>query len=190
MRDEVEFIGGSAHRTIKIVSYDQNWPKKFEKHKETIQKALGSTANRIDHIGSTSVPDLPAKPIIDIQVSIDNPENESTYVPKLEKHGYILRVREDGHRMLRTPELDVHIHICQSGSDWEQRHLLLKDWLLRNEKDKIKYQKLKEKLSKQNWKTMNHYADAKGELIEEIMKRAEEWAADTNWKPQQSQLQR
>jgi GrpB-like predicted nucleotidyltransferase (UPF0157 family) len=78
---------------------------------------------RIDHIGSTAVTGLAAKPTIDIDVSVANVEDEASYLPALERAGYELLVREPGYRMVNTPARDVHVHICTAASDWERRHL-------------------------------------------------------------------
>ena len=85
--------------------------------------------------------------------------------------------------MFRTAELDVHIHICDAGSDWERRHLLLRDWLRESADDREAYAALKTGLQKQGWETMNHYADAKTDLISEMTARAEAWAVSTGWSP-------
>jgi GrpB-like predicted nucleotidyltransferase (UPF0157 family) len=183
MTDDTELIGGIEHREIRVVPYDPKWPVMFEEQKTKIEEALKNAALRIEHVGSTAVEGLSAKPIIDIQLSVANPEDEQSYVPQLEAAGYYLRVREIGHRMLRTTDLGVHLHVCAVGSDWERRHLLLRDYLRANNADKQAYQKLKEELTKQEWETMNHYADAKSELIQEMTQRAEQWAAETKWQP-------
>src|SRR6185295_7752600 len=120
---------------------------------------------------------------IDVQVSVPDVEDESSYLARLEAAGYRLRVREMGHRMLRTPELDVHIHVCDSGSDWERRHLLLRDWLRESAADRQAYAALKIELQGQDWETMNHYAEAKSMLIAEMTIRAERWAATSGWSP-------
>lgn len=183
MSNDFELIGGEEHREIKIVAYDSSWSKRFEQERAKIIAALQEKALRIDHIGSTSVKDMPAKPIIDIQLSVIDPDDESAFVPALEAQDYVLREREKGHRMLRTTELDVHIHVCETASVWERRHLLFRDWLRTNKPDFDAYRTLKTELATQDWKTMNHYADAKGDLIQAITKRAEEWAVSTNWQP-------
>jgi GrpB-like predicted nucleotidyltransferase (UPF0157 family) len=106
-------IGRIEKRKIKIVDYDPDWPKQFEMHARIIAGALGGLALRIEHVGSTSVPALAAKPIIDILFIVQDSADESAYLPQLEAAGYVLRVREpdwNEHRMLRTPEKDVHIH--------------------------------------------------------------------------------
>lgn len=183
MDDEFELIGGPEHREIKIVTYDKVWPERFKHEAKKIREALGGHASRVDHVGSTAIKDMSAKAIIDIQVSIDNPDDETTFLPQLEAQGYQLRVREKGHRMLRTPALDVHIHVCKTGSDWERRNLLFRDWLRTNKQDHGAYSRLREELANSKWETMNHYADAKSDLIQEITRRAEKWAAETDWKP-------
>ena len=182
--DDVEFIGGKEKRELIHVPYSEEWPVAFEIEKQKIAKALGANALRIDHIGSTSVPGLLAKPVIDIQVSVANPDDESLYIPLLEEAGYHLRVREPGHRMLRTFDpMTVHIHICHVGSDWERRHLLFRDWLRENESDRDAYAKLKVSLQEVDWETLDDYAEAKGPIIAEITERAEQWAKATQWEP-------
>lgn len=180
---DVELIGGPEHREIQLVPYDPSWPEKFKSEQQKITTALGARALRVDHIGSTSIRGLIAKPIIDIQLSVDDPDNEGEYLPELEQQGYVLRLRQKGHRMVRTPELDFQVHICKTGSDWERRHLLFRDWLRHDKDDRRAYADLKERLAKQDWETMNHYADAKGKVIRELTKRAEAWAAETDWQP-------
>jgi GrpB-like predicted nucleotidyltransferase (UPF0157 family) len=181
--DEVELIGGPEKRAIVIAPYSSTWPATFEEHRRRIDDALDALASRVDHIGSTAVRDLPAKPIIDIQISVPDVEQEPSYLEPLVAVGYELRVREPGHRMLRTPVLDVHVHVCEAGSDWERRHLLLRDWLRQSVDDRQAYAELKTRLQEQSWETMNHYADAKSALISEMAHRAEHWAASTGWSP-------
>ena len=143
--------------------------------------ALGEAALRIDHIGSTAVPGLVAKPIIDIDLSVADPDDEVAYLPQLAAAGYQLRVREPGHRMVRTPELDVHVHICGAGSQWERRHLLFRDWLRHNIQDRETYGTLKAALAQREWADMNLYAAATGPLIAAITGRAEQWATSSGW---------
>lgn len=127
------------------------------------------------------MPGLVAKPIIDIDVSVPDVENETAYLGPLLVAGYQLRVREPGHRMVRTANRDVHVHICETGSDWERRHLLFRDWLRHDARDRDAYAQLKRQLAQRDWADMNQYAEAKGSLIAEITTRAEAWARSTNW---------
>lgn len=176
-------IGGREKREIVVVPYDQSWPATFEIHRDRIAAALGTDARRIDHVGSTAVPGLPAKAIIDVDLSVDDIEDEPAYLPALQRAGYCLRVREPGHRMVRTPDLAVHVHICQTGSDWERRHLLFRDRLRADPADRAGYAELKTRLARHEWTDMTAYADAKGPLIAEITDRAERWAAKVGWAP-------
>ena len=176
-----ELIGGRESGWIELVSHRSSWPELFEQERVRIAAALGPLARRIDHIGSTAVAGLDAKDIIDIDVSVEDPEEEGAYVAKLERAGYHLRVREPGHRMLRAPALDVHVHICACGSDWERRHLLFRDWLRIDAEDRERYLAVKRRLAGRVWADRNDYAEAKGEIIGEIMARAEHWARATGW---------
>ena len=171
-RLERALIGGREQRTLVVVDYDPQWPVRFAAERERIAGALGPTATRVDHIGSTAVPGLAAKPIVDILVTVTDPENEDAYVPALERAGYELRVREGGHRMLRTPARDVHVHVVPAGGAEERRYLLLRDHLRASPADRDAYAALKRTLAEREWPTMDHYAEAKAPLIEEILERA------------------
>jgi GrpB-like predicted nucleotidyltransferase (UPF0157 family) len=165
-------IGGVEKVKIKIVDYDSAWPKKFERHAQIIAGALGETALLIEHIGSTSVPGLAAKPIIDILVVVQDSANESTYLPKLEAAGYELRVREpewNEHRMFRTPEKDMHVHIYSTGCPEIERNLIFRDRLRRNSDDRRRYEQTKRELARQDWPDTNDYAAAKTDVIESII---------------------
>ena len=157
---------------ITIVDYDANWPEKFKTHAETIARALGDSALRIEHIGSTSVPGLAAKPIIDILVVVQDSTDEATYLPQLEAAGYVLRWREPHwheHRMFKTPEMDVHIHVYSDGCPEIQRNLCFRDRLRVNDDDRRRYEQTKRELAEKEWPDGNAYADAKTEVIESII---------------------
>jgi len=165
-------IGGAEKREIKIADYDPDWPKKFEAHAGTIADALGGSALRIEHVGSTSVQGLAAKPVIDILVVVPNSADESAYLPRLEAAGYVLRVREpdwNEHRMLRTPAQDVHVHVYSDGCPEVARNLAFRDRLRRNADDRRRYERTKRELAAKEWPDMNAYADAKTEVIESIL---------------------
>jgi len=174
-------VGGREKRELVVVAYDPAWPGRFDTERRRIASALGDGAITIHHVGSTAVEGLAAKPVVDITVVVPAPQDESTYVPALEAAGYEVRVREPGHRMLRTPERDVHIHVWVDPSD-VRRHLLFRDWLRRSAADRARYEGLKLQLAKREWDDMNLYADAKTELILEIMGRADAWAEETGWR--------
>src|SRR5262245_54400268 len=119
MTQQTGLIGGAEQRQIEIRDYDPDWVIKFETHAAVIRRTLGPTALGVEHIGSTSVPGLAAKPIVDILLVVADSANEDVYLPQLENAGYVLRVREPDfheHRMFRTPAHDVHIHVLSQGS--------------------------------------------------------------------------
>lgn len=179
---DAEIIGSpEKRRPIAIVESDPAWARRFETERRRICDALGRLAVRVDHVGSTAVPGLAAKPIIDIQVSVTDVEHEDSYKPGLERAGYRIRVREPAHRMFRTPERDVHVHVCDRGGSWERRHLLFRDWLRAFGADRQFYAETKRALAQHDWPTMDHYADAKTGVIADIMSRAEAWARCSDW---------
>jgi GrpB-like predicted nucleotidyltransferase (UPF0157 family)/GNAT superfamily N-acetyltransferase len=168
--DATVFIGGAEPAVIILAEYAPAWPRRFEGERSRIAKALGGTAKKIDHIGSTAVPGLAAKPIIDILVSVEDVEEEEAYVPRLQSAGYVLRVWGPGHRMFRTPAKDVHVHIWSEPAEIE-RHIAFRDWLRANEKDRQRYERVKRKLTEHDWSDSNEYAEAKNDIIAEIMAR-------------------
>jgi len=173
---ETGLIGGAEKREIKVEDYDPDWPKKFEQHAKRIADALDSAALRVEHIGSTSVPGLAAKPIIDILVVVQDSADESTYLPRLEAAGYVLRVREpdwNEHRMLRTLEKDVHVHVYSVGCPEIERNLTFRDRLRRNSDDRSRYERTKRELAAKEWPDMNAYAEAKTEVVESIIAAAQ-----------------
>lgn len=162
-------IGGVEKREIKVVDYDPRWLAIFDLHARIISDALGNAALRLEHIGSTSVPGLAAKPIVDMLLVVANSADETSYLPKMEAAGYVLRVREpelDEHRMFRTPGLDVHIHVYSQGSLDIERYLIFRDRLRTNAADRQLYEFTKRALARQDWPDMNAYADAKSEVVE------------------------
>lgn len=165
-------IGGVEKVDITIEEYDPAWPDRFQQHARRIRDALGDEALRIEHIGSTSVPGLAAKPIIDILLIVEDSGDESSYLSQLEDAGYRLRVREPDfheHRMLRTPERDVHIHVFSPDSPEIARYLTFRDRLRDDAHDRTRYERTKRRFAQESWSDMNAYADAKTEVIEEII---------------------
>jgi len=169
---EQVLVGGREPRAIVIVDYDASWPERFVAHRDRVARALGPMACSIEHIGSTAVPGLAAKPIIDLLVAVKDPDEESPMVPALQAAGYHLRVREPGHRMFRTPERDVHIHVWQDADPEIARHVRFRDRLRASGEDRAAYERLKRELATKRWDDMNQYADAKSQLIEQILSRA------------------
>jgi GrpB-like predicted nucleotidyltransferase (UPF0157 family) len=159
-------IGGRERRQVVIVDYDPAWRERFERERTRVQTALGDAAVRIEHIGSTSVPGLAAKPIVDILTTVRDVDDEESFSPHLHAAGYVLRVREAGHRMFRTPEVDVQIHVWADTDPEVDRYLAFRDWLRASPANRDAYEQLKRDLATRNWSDVNHYANAKGPFIE------------------------
>lgn len=170
--DEIELIGGVEKRELVIVDYDPRWPDDFEQHAARIRSWLDDVAVDVEHIGSTSVPGLAAKPIIDILVTVPDITSEDDYVLPLVAAGYELRVREPGHRMLRTPALDVHVHVLEPSHAEGHDQLLFRDHLRTVPEDRDLYESTKRQLIQRDWPDMNAYADAKSDVITTIKNRA------------------
>jgi GrpB-like predicted nucleotidyltransferase (UPF0157 family) len=158
-------IGGRETRAVTITDFDPAWPERYEAERERIATALGPRARRIEHIGSTSVPGLAAKPIVDILVTVDDPEDDAEFCAALEAAGYVLRVREPAHRMFRTPARTVQIHVWADSDSEVQRYLAFRDRLRGSTELRDAYEQLKRDLAAREWTDVNHYAEAKGPFI-------------------------
>lgn len=161
---------------IVVAEYDLNWPVLYVAEAEKIRAALRERVVRLEHAGSTSVPGLAAKPIIDIVLVVADSADEATYVAALEAAGYVLRIREPEwyqHRVLRGTEPDVNLHVFGVGCEEVDRMLLMRDWLRANEADRELYAQTKRELAKKNWTYMQNYADAKTEVVQAILARAQ-----------------
>jgi GrpB-like predicted nucleotidyltransferase (UPF0157 family) len=160
---------------ILIADYDPKWPALFQREAERIRTALGSRAMRIEHTGSTSVPGLAAKPIIDILLEVAGSREEAAYAPPLESAGYVLHIRESDwheHRMFKGPDTDINLHVLSSGCPEINRILVFRDWLRGNAADRHLYARTKRDLARKEWGSVKNYADAKTAVIEEILGRA------------------
>jgi GrpB-like predicted nucleotidyltransferase (UPF0157 family) len=160
---------------IVVRDYDPAWPGRFEREAARIAGALGDRVVRLEHVGSTSVPGLAAKPIIDIALEVPDSAAESAYVPDLEVAGYVLRVREPEwfeHRLLRAPDRSVHIHVFSRGCPETDRMVRFRDRLREDAADRDRYARAKRELAARDWKYMQQYADAKTGVVADIMSRA------------------
>jgi GrpB-like predicted nucleotidyltransferase (UPF0157 family) len=169
--DEI-IIGERQPGPVALVEYDRAWPGRFEAVRAELEEALGPLAETIEHIGSTAVPGLAAKPIIDVLVTVSRIEPDAQYVSAIESLGYGLRVREAGHRMFRPPARDVHVHVWAEGSTDAQDYLLFRDRLRSSPADRRAYEGLKRELAPQDWPDLNYYARAKGPFVAELLERA------------------
>jgi GrpB-like predicted nucleotidyltransferase (UPF0157 family) len=159
---------------IRVVDYDPDWARRFELEADKIRSALGGGVLRLEHAGSTAVPGLPAKPIIDILLVVADSARETEYEPALEGAGYLLHIREPGwheHRMFRGPEMDVNLHVFSEDCTEVDRMLDFRNWLRSNAEDRELYARTKQALARNDWKYTQNYADAKTDVIEEIISR-------------------
>jgi GrpB-like predicted nucleotidyltransferase (UPF0157 family) len=160
---------------VVIADYDPAWPTLFEREAARIRAALGDTVQLLEHAGSTSVPGLAAKPRIDIILAVPDSADELSYVPALEATGYVLRIREPDwyeHRVFKGPDTDVNLHVFTVGCPEIARMLHFRDWLRSNPADRERYERVKRELAQRQWKYTQNYADAKTEIVEEILARA------------------
>lgn len=160
---------------IVIVDYDPRWPEQYATEARKIRGALGARALLLEHVGSTSVPNLAAKPILDIVLVVANSADEASYVPALEQAGYVLRNREPAwyeHRVLKGVEPAVNLHVFSLGCPETERMALMRDWLRTHDDDRALYEKTKRELAQRTWKYVQNYADAKTAVVEAILARA------------------
>lgn len=164
---------------IVLAAYDPEWPVLFEREAARIRTILGERALRIEHVGSTSVSGLAAKPVIDIVLVVADSADEQAYVAPLEASGYVLRIREPDwheHRVLKGPDTNVNLHVFSEGSPEIGRMLAFRDRLRAHDSDRMRYERAKRELAEREWKYVQDYADAKTAVVEEIIARA--WDRD------------
>ena len=168
---------GSAppqYQEVVVADYDPDWPRWFERAAARIREALGDTALEIHHVGSTSVPGLAAKPLIDIDLVVPDTTVERDYVPQLEAIGYELRVREPDwyeHRLLRGFDPPVNLHVFSRDCEEVAQMLRFRDHLRKNDADRELYERAKRELAAQEWKYVQNYADAKTTVVQDILGR-------------------
>jgi GrpB-like predicted nucleotidyltransferase (UPF0157 family) len=166
---------------IRIVDYDPHWPRHYQREADRLLAVLGERALRIEHIGSTSVPGLAAKPLIDMLLVVADPANEQDYVPDMEAAGYVLRIREIDwyeHRMFKGPDRDINLHVLPLGCPEIDRYLMFRERLRTNDADRELYERTKRELAGKDWKYVQNYADAKSAVVEEIIARAHDDARE------------
>ncbi len=172
---------------IIVVPYNPHWPELFAQLGAALRKALEDTAERIDHIGSTSIPGLDAKPVVDVQVSVRSFEPMDAYRLPMEQLGFVFRGDNPDltKRFFREKpgQRRTHIHVRRSGSWAEQFALLFRDYLRTHPGDALRYAGLKYLLAEQYRDDRGGYVEAKRPFIWEIMNKADLWNQETGWQP-------
>lgn len=160
---------------VTLVDYDPEWPRLFAREEARIRAALGDDVVALEHVGSTSVPGLAAKPIIDILLVVADTADEPAYVPRLEAAGYVLRIREPDwfeHRLFKGPDTNVNLHVLPRGCEEIDRMLAFRNRLRTHDDDRATYERTKRELAQREWRYVQNYADAKSEVVRDILRRA------------------
>lgn len=163
---------------------DRDWAERAAGWIRRLSESLAPLSARVEHIGSTAVSDLAAKPVIDLQVAVPDVDDEDAYRRRLEGLGLILRAREPDHRFFRPPSEQprtIHVHVCQRGSNWEREHLLFRDFLRAHPDRTETYAALKREVAARVGGDRIAYSNAKAPFIEETLRAAEKWARLTEW---------
>lgn len=177
-RPGVEHLGAgpvAVDGPIHLAEYDPAWPVQYEREAARIRSILGPVAVEVHHTGSTSVPGLAAKPIIDITLAVPDSADEAAYVAPLEAAGYVLRIREPDwweHRLLKGPDTDINLHVFSAGCPEIAAMLGFRDHLRADAADRQLYEDTKRRLAAQSWHVVQDYADAKSEVVAAIKARA------------------
>ena len=173
-RDRPEYL--LAPRPLRgpvvLHEYSAAWPIRYAREESRIRSALGERAVLVAHVGSTSVPGLAAKPIIDICLAVADSADEPAYLPDLVAAGYTLYLRDPNwyqHRLLKSAEADVNLHVFSTGCAEIDRCLRLRDRLRADATDRLRYEQAKRRLADRHWEFVQDYADAKSEIIEAIL---------------------
>lgn len=172
---------------VGVVDYDPVWPAAFDHVGLRLRAALGDLAIRIDHIGSTAIPGLAAKPVIDIQVSVAALEPVSAYQHQIENCGFVWRAdnpeRTKRYFRERPPASRTHLHVRRHGSFSEQFALLFRDYLREHPEHAGDYAAVKRGLSQLLESDRHAYVDAKTPFVWETIHLADDWAQSVGWEP-------
>lgn len=163
---------------IEMEPYDESWPATFDAFAALVRRALGARALDVVHVGSTSVPGLPAKPIVDVDVIVADPSREDAWLPPLEEAGFVLTVREPWwheHRLLKFPGPAANVHVFGPDAPEPWKHRIFRDHLRADEHDRELYAKAKARAAASSngvGETVMDYNRRKEEVIREIYARA------------------
>ena len=160
---------------VRLDPPNPQWPRLFAREAARIRQVLMDGALVIEHVGSTSVPDLAAKPIIDMLLLVPDSTDEASYIPALEAAGYVLRHREPDwyqHRLFHRPDTAINLHVFSEGCQEAERMLRFRDWLCSHPDDRALYEQTKRELARRTWAFRQQYADAKSEVVQAILERA------------------
>lgn len=167
---------GRGDERVVLTGYDPKWPYLFQREAERVRDALGPAALEVEHVGSTAVPGLAARPCVDLLLLVGDPADEDTYRPALEKAGYVLHYAEPDfhdHHVFKGPDVCSSLHVFADGPE-PRRILALRDRLRADAADRDRYERAKRDLAERHGDSVQDYAEAKTGVIEEILSRAPE----------------
>ncbi|MFE1167284.1 GrpB family protein [Nocardiopsis sp. NPDC058789] len=165
---------------VRLSEPDPKWPYLFRQEESRVRSALGDRVLSLDHVGSTSVPGLAAKPCVDLLMVVADSADEPAYLPDLEKAGYSLVIAEPDwfeHRVLKGPSVNLNLHVFSEGCEEVDRMRLFRDYLTADAGARERYTAVKRDLSERTWKRIQDYADAKSDIVLELLAEAEAWRA-------------
>jgi len=160
---------------IYLAPYDPAWPAQYAKEEAAVRTALGNGALVLEHVGSTSIPGISAKPIIDILLAVADSSAEDSYVPLLTTQGYRFHLREpdwEQHRLMKRDDPMVNLHIFTTGSKEIRRMTAFRDRCRSHPEERLLYEETKRALAERDWPSVQDYADAKRDVVEGIIGRA------------------
>nr|WP_116203780.1 GrpB family protein [Amycolatopsis circi] len=174
---QAAFVGTAPKhgKPITLAEYDPEWPRLYEREAARIRDVLGERVLVLEHVGSTSVPGLAAKPVIDILLEVPDSDDEAAYVPDLEAAGYRLVIREpdwEKHRLFKGPDTNINLHVHSPGNGETERYRLFRGRLRSHPEELALYLAKKRELASRTWEYVQYYADAKSEVINAIIERA------------------
>jgi GrpB-like predicted nucleotidyltransferase (UPF0157 family) len=161
--------------TIPLAPYNLEWPAMYARLEQQIRDVLGAKVLLLEHVSSTSIPGLSAKPTIDMVLAVEDSADEISYVPPLVAAGYMLRIREPErfeHRLLKSPVIDGNLHVFSQACEEIDRMLAFRDRLRSSDADRRLYERTKKELAARRWKYVQNYADAKSHVVRDILTRA------------------
>lgn len=169
--------------SVEVVPHDPRWRQAFQAEAKRVAAALGENAVAIHHVGSTAIPGIYAKPVIDLLVEVRDVTEADGRSPAMESLGYQVmgEFGIPGRRYFRKDDQEGtrthHIHAFQAGSGEVERHLAFRDYLIAHPEDAQRYSELKRKLASEHPQSMDAYMDGKDGFIKEMERRAAQWRA-------------
>lgn len=172
----MEWFADPGGEPVELHQPSPSWGPLGSQWSAAIERVLSELRPGVEHIGSTAVPGLVAKPVIDLLVSVPDVDDESAYRSPLESLGLVLRAREPGHRFFRPPPgqpRSVHVHVCQRGATWEREHLVFRDELRARPELAAAYGQLKQRLADEVGQDRAAYTQGKSEFIRRVVESAD-----------------